>query len=88
MTKYPLTITEIPHLGKPRTWTLESEEHLAGLIEDAERRGYTDWQIAQGNLVYAEGPDGELIETHNVAFTVEAYLDWLRDDLSQLIVGD
>ena len=85
---FPLTITEVPHRGQPHTWTLHSADHLARCIGAAERSGYTDWQIEQGNLVYAEAADGELVETHNEAFTIDAYLDWLRSDLSQLIVEE
>lgn len=83
---FPVTITEVPHQGKPRTWTLDSAEHLSRVIEGAERQGYTDWQIENGNLVYKEDTDGELAEIKNEAFTLDAYLDWLRHDLSQLIV--
>lgn len=87
--KFPIKITEVPHRGRRQTWTLESKDHLARCIEQAERAGYTDWQIEEGNLVYTEeDDDGELIEVHNTAFTLDAYLDWLRHDLSQLIVED
>lgn len=86
--KYPIKITEIPHRGKPETWTLESPEHLALCIEQEERSGYTDWQIQEGNLVYEEGEDGELVETHNEAYTLDSYLDWLRSDVSRLIVEE
>ena len=86
--QFPITITEVPHRGERRTWTLESAEHLARCIEQAERSGYTDWQIQEGNLAYEEDAEGELVEVKNEAFTLDAYLDWLRHDLSQLIVED
>jgi hypothetical protein len=84
---YPITITEIPHRGDTRTWTLESEDHLARCIEQAERTGsYTDWQIQAGNLVYEYGTDGEEIEKHNEAYTLDAYLEWLGHDLRRLVI--
>lgn len=83
---FPLTITEVPHRGDRRTWTIEDAGHLARCIEQAEHSGYTDWQIQEGNLAYEEDADGELVETHNEAFTLDAYLDWLRHDLSELVI--
>lgn len=85
---FPLTITEVPHRGTPVTYTITDTDHLARCIDAAERGGYSDWQIAEGNLVYEEDAEGELIEVKNEAFTLDAYLDWLRHDLSQLIIHD
>lgn len=86
MTDYPIKITEVPHRGTERTWVLENESHLAQVIEQAQRSGYTDWHIDQGNLVYEEDADGELVVVKNNTNTLDAYLDWLRHDLSALIV--
>ena len=88
-TTYPIRVTETPHQGEPRTWVLENAEHLASCIEDAQRRGYDDWQVEQGNMVWAdsaEDEDGNFILTKNEGYTVDAYLDFLRDDLSRLYV--
>lgn len=85
---FPLTVTEVPHRGEAMTWTLESAEHLARCIEQAERAGYSDWQAQEGMIEYTEGEDGEITTIDHGAFTLDAYLDWLRHDLSQLIVHD
>jgi len=85
-TTYPIRITETPHRGKPRTWVLESEEHLASCIEAEQRRGYDDWQAYQGNMIWVEDEEGNSILTKNNGYTVDAYLDYLRDDLSRLDV--
>lgn len=86
--KFPLTITEVPHQGSSFTWTIESEEHLNDCIDFDEEKGYTDWQIQEGRLVYIELPDGDFIQHDEGAYTLEAYLDWLRYDLSSLIIHD
>ena len=84
---YPIRITETPHQGEARTWVLESESHLASCIEAEQRRGYDDWQTDQGNMVWsAEDEDGNFVLTKNEGYTVEAYLDFLRGDLSRLDV--
>jgi len=68
--QFPVKITEIPHSGKRRTWTLESQEHLDQCIDYALNAGYSEWQEQEGNEAY----------------TLDAYLDWLRHDLSQIII--
>lgn len=62
--KYPITITEIPHRGAAKTWTLYDAAHLRVNIESAQVR--SDFT-------------GE---------TLDDYLDFLRSDLSQLIVEE
>jgi len=86
--QFPLTITEVPHRGERKTWTIESANHLARCIEAAERSGYSDWQGREGRLAYLEKDDGEIDFIDRGAFTLDAYIDWLRHDLSQLIVHD
>lgn len=73
--KYPLMITEVPHRGKANSWRLEDEKHLNELLNSGQvcRSGYFDW-------CGVNGYDGD------AAFTVDAYLDWLRHDLSRLEV--
>ena len=39
-TQYPVHITEVPHRGKRREWTLHDENHLAECVEQAYRAGY------------------------------------------------
>jgi hypothetical protein len=51
--KYPLTITEIPHRGKAKTWMLDDEDHLQDILNGSQacRAGchatdldsYLDW---------------------------------------------
>lgn len=86
--KLPLAVTEVPHRGPHKTWTIENSDHLARCIDAAERSGYSDWQINEGRLSYTETADGEIELEDNGAYTLEAYLDWLRHDLSRLIIED
>jgi hypothetical protein len=86
--QFPLTITEVPHRLPHKTWTIENAEHLAKCIEAAERGGYSDYQTQEGRLEYVETEDGETEPVDRGAFTLDAYLDWLRSDLSQLIIHD
>lgn len=37
---YPINITEVPHRGARREWTLYDEKHLAECVTQAERAGY------------------------------------------------
>jgi len=86
---FPLTITEVPHLLPRKTWTIENADHLARCIAAADRVGYTDWHVEQGNIIFKEDDDGELVEVENETQGLVAYLDWLRHDLAQLIIhGD
>lgn len=62
--RYPIIITEIPHRGAPKTWTLYDAAHLRVNVESAQCR--SDFT---GDSLYD-------------------YLDWLRSDLSQLIVEE
>lgn len=84
---FPLTITEVPHRGSRKTWTIEDASHLARCIDAAERCGYSDWQQNEGRLSFVEKEDGEIEQIDNGAFTLDAYLDWLRSDLADLIIG-
>ena len=85
---FPLTVTEVPHRGPRKTWTIEDASHLARCIDAAERGGYSDWQQNEGRLSFVEKEDGEIEQIDNGAFTLDSYLAWLRHDLSQLIVHD
>ena len=86
---YPITITEIPHMGTPRTWTLWNAEHLDRCICTIRWLGrYDEFQSNQGRLEYVEMEDGETETIDHGAYTLDAYLDWLRHDLSQLIVRE
>jgi len=86
--KFPLTITEVPHRLPRKTWTIEDADHLARCIDAADGGRYSDWQQNEGRLSFVEKEDGEIEQIDNGAFTLDAYLDWLRHDLSQLIVHD
>lgn len=83
---FPLTITEVPHRGPRKTWTIECASHLAHCIDAAERKGYSDWQTSEGRLSFVEKEDGEFEKIDGGAYTLDAYLDWLRHDLCDLIV--
>lgn len=83
---YPLQITEIPHRGDPKTWTLHDADHLARCIEYAEKSGYRDWQTQEGMLSYVETENGDIELSDNGAFTIDAYLAWLAQDLRGLEV--
>ena len=83
---FPLTITEVPHRGARHTWTIEDAGHLALCIEASERSGYRDWQTNEGRLPFVEKEDGEIEQNDNGAFTHDADLDWLRHDLSELVI--
>ena len=85
---FPLTITEVPHRGARHTWTIEDAGHLARCIEAAERSGYSDWQTNEGRLSFVENEDGEIEQIDGGAYTLDAYLEWLQHDLSELIVHD
>mgnify|MGYP001767601014 CR=1 FL=1 len=82
--KYPIQITETPHRGQTKTWTLNNAAHLFRCIEAAEKSGYSDWQQEQGRLSFVENADGDFEVVDGGAYTVEAYLDWLRHDLRAL----
>lgn len=86
--KYPIKITEIPHSGQPKTWILYDENHLEECIEFSEPASYTDFHINEGTIIYEEDEDGELVEVMNEAHTLDAYLEWLRHDLSGLEVNE
>jgi hypothetical protein len=88
MSQFPITITEVPHQGPRQTWTIYDEKHLARCIESSERAGYSNWQQQEGRLSFVEKEDDEFEIIDNGAYTLEAYLDWLRHDLSQLIIHD
>lgn len=88
MTTYPITLTEVPHQGPRTTWTLYGSEHLAKCIESAERGGYSDWQAQEGRLIITEDDNGEVSFEDLGAYTLEAYIDWLRHDLSTLIIHE
>ena len=83
-----MTITEVAHRGTRKTWTIEDASHLGRCIDAAERGGYSDWQKNEGRLSFLEKEDGGIEQIDNGAFTLDAYIEWLRHDLSQLIVHD
>ena len=84
---YPITITEFPHQGEPREWVLYSEKHLAECIA-AEGRAYREWCYLNGFIEYTTDDDGEDAEiTKDESGTLEAYLDWLRHDLKEVVVS-
>jgi len=84
--KFPITLTEHPHQGKPTTWVLYDEKHLNECIQAASN--YTDWAIQEGLIEYADDSDGELKEFKNESWTLDAYIDWLRHDLSYLEIEE
>lgn len=91
--KYPITITEVPHRGEPRTWTLESAEHLNDILNGSQmtRSDYDEWCEANGYFEWKswEEEGAERFEVlHDRRFEAETYLEWLRHDLSQLIVEE
>ena len=61
MNKYPIHITEVPHRGKRREWTLYDEKHLQACVEQAYSHGYD----GDGSLDnYLEWVGHDLSECH------------------------
>lgn len=85
--KLPLKITEHPHQGKPRTWTLEDEKHLQRCIDATARQGYDDWCIENGYAALSV-EDGSILPERDQRRQLNTYLDWLRHDLKNLDVEE
>lgn len=68
--QYPIEITEIPHRGEPHVWVLWNERHLATCI--AMSKGYDEWASDIGL-------------TDEESLSPSLYLQWLSNDLRQLI---
>lgn len=83
---YPVKIIEMPHQGRYTCWTLRDEEHLTGCIQFAKLKGYDDWATEQGLLVHETDEEGNIATQDHGAYTLDAYLTWLRHDLRSLTV--
>ena len=85
--EYPITITEYPHQGAPRTWTLWDQAHLMRCI-DAARGKFEDWvQREGGAAVFEIDEEGTAtIKTleGDAIYCPEVYIDFLRRDLKKI----
>jgi len=87
--KLPIKITEQPHRGEPKTWTLDDEAHLKKCVDQASaRRNYDDWCSENGYVSFSEDADGELVVKDDKRGELDTFLDWLRHDLSGLDVEE
>lgn len=86
---YPVTITERPHRGNPRTWLLHDEDHLGRCIDEANAMSnYYEYQMQRGRLICTTRDDGDVDVVDKGAYTLDAYIDWLGHDLRSLDVTD
>jgi len=85
--KYPIEITEYPHRGQPRTWTLWDDNHLARCI-DSHFGKFEEWAEAEGLLKFHEDSEGNITIEELGAYTPEAYIDFLRRDLKKIEVEE
>lgn len=69
---YPIQITEVPHRGHARVWVLYDALHLQAII-DRDYGAYMEWVEAAG---------------YKDPYDPEAYFEYLRRDLSHLIVNE
>lgn len=82
--QYPIEITEHPHRGAPRTWTLWDYSHLMSCI-DFYGGGFEDWADCEGLTHWYENEDGELkLLNHDEVYSADNFIDFMRRDLKKI----
>jgi hypothetical protein len=84
--QYPIEITEHPHRGAPRTWTLWDNTHLMRCIEATSGK-YEEWVESEGGAaVFHVDEDGNvhILTQEDAIYCPENFIDFLRRDLKKI----
>jgi hypothetical protein len=86
--QYPIEITEHPHRGAPRTWTLWDYSHLMRCI-DFYGGQFEEWANDEGLTHWHENDDGQWeLMNYNDVYIADNFIDFLRRDLKKIDVRE